>query len=52
MSNLFLQNIEKEEVAEMLSNIKSILKGEDIDLESYSDYPYSVKNNYKKVSNY
>ena len=29
MSNLFLQNIEKEEVAEMLSNIKSILKGED-----------------------
>jgi len=45
MSNLFLKNIEKEEAAEMLSNIKSILKGEDIDIESYSDYPDSVKNN-------
>ena len=48
MSNLFLENIEKEETSEMLSNIKSILKGEDIDLESYSDYPDSVKNNAKR----
>lgn len=48
MSNLFLENIEKEETIEMLSNIKSILKGEDIDLESYSDYPDSVKNNAKR----
>ena len=48
MSKLFLENIEKEETIEMLSNIKSILKGEDIDLESYSDYPNSVKNNAKR----
>ena len=48
MSKLFLENIEKEETIEMLSNIKSILKGEDIDLESYSDYPDSVKNNAKR----
>jgi len=48
MSNLFLENIEKEETNEMLSNIKSILKGENIDLESYSDYPDSVKNNAKR----
>ena len=48
MSNLFLENIEKEETIEMLSNIKSILKGENIDLESYSDYPDSVKNNAKR----
>ena len=40
-----LEDIEEEEAAEMLSMIKGIVKDGKVEMESYSDYPNSVKNN-------
>ena len=40
-----LEEIEEEEAAEMLSMIKGIVKDGKVEMESYSDYPDSVKNN-------
>ena len=40
-----LEEIEEEEAAEMLSMIRGIVKDGKIEMESYSDYPNSVKNN-------
>ena len=40
-----LEEIEEEEAAEMLSMIKGIVKDGKVEMESYSDYPNSVKNN-------
>jgi|TARA_B110000285_G_scaffold20865_1_gene20205 hypothetical protein len=47
-SKLSLEDIDEEEVKEMLSMIKGIVKNGDIEMESYSDYPSSVKNNAKR----
>lgn len=47
-SDKVLQDIEQGEAEFLLSEIKSILKNEDIKLESYSDYPAAVKNNAKR----
>ncbi len=44
----FLNLIEEEEAEYLLNEIKSIVKQEEIDLESYSDYPQSVSNNAKR----
>jgi hypothetical protein len=50
-----ISNIEEEEAQEMLSQVKAIIKkdgrtksGKKTELESYSDYPDSVKNNAKR----
>ena len=43
-----LAAIEEAEAEYLLEEIKSIVKQEEIDLESYSDYPDSVKNNAKR----
>ena len=45
---LSLEQIEEEEVAEMLSMIRGIVKDGKVEMESYSDYPSSVKNNAKR----
>ena len=44
-SKLSLEDIDEEEVKEMLSMIRGIVKDGKIEMESYSDYPDSVKNN-------
>lgn len=43
-----LREIEELEAESMLSIIKSALNKEEVDMESYSDYPQSVKNNAKR----
>jgi hypothetical protein len=43
-----LAQIEELEAQYLLNEVKSILKDEQIDLESYSDYPVAVKNNAKR----
>ena len=43
-----LSRIQEEEAEYLLNEIKSIVKQEEIDLESYSDYPQSVSNNAKR----
>ena len=43
-----LAKIEEEEAEYLLSQVTAILKNEDIELESYSDYPSGVKNNAKR----
>lgn len=50
-----LQHIEEEEAAELLASAKAIIKrdnrkkgGKTIEMESFSDYPASVKNNAKR----
>ena len=43
-----LAKIDEEEAEYVLSQVTAILKNEDVDLESYSDYPSGVKNNAKK----
>ena len=43
-----LAAIEEAEAEYLLNEIKSIVKQEEIDLESYSDYPDSVSNNAKR----
>ena len=43
-----LAKIEEEEAQYLLSQVTAILKNEDIELESYSDYPSGVKNNAKR----
>ncbi len=43
-----LSKIEEEEAEYLLSQVTAILKNEDIELESYSDYPSGVKNNAKR----
>jgi len=45
---LSLEQIEEEEVAEMLSMIRGIVKDGKVEMESYSDYPSAVKNNAKR----
>ncbi len=40
--------IEEEEAEYMLSNIKNILSDENVELESYNDYPDAVSNNAKR----
>ena len=40
--------IEEEEAEYMLSNIKNILSNENVELESYNDYPDAVSNNAKR----
>ena len=47
-SKLSLEDIDEEEVKEMLSMIRGIVKDGKIEMESYSDYPDSVKNNAKR----
>lgn len=47
-SKLSLEDIDEEEVKEMLSMIRGIVKDSKIEMESYSDYPDSVKNNAKR----
>ena len=43
-----LSKIVEEEAEYLLSQVTAILKNEDVDLESYSDYPSGVKNNAKR----
>ncbi|MDB4158033.1 XkdF-like putative serine protease domain-containing protein [bacterium] len=43
-----LAQIEEAEAEYLLNKVKAILKNEDVELESYSDYPSSVSNNAKK----
>ena len=43
-----LSKIIEEEAEYLLSQVTAILKNEDVDLESYSDYPSGVKNNAKR----
>tara|TARA_R110000787_G_scaffold280102_1_gene390630 strand:+ start:3101 stop:4012 length:912 start_codon:yes stop_codon:yes gene_type:complete len=43
-----LEQIDEEESIEMLSMIKGIITNDKIEMESYSDYPSSVKNNAKR----
>ena len=43
-----LAKIEEEEAQYLLSQVTAILKNEDIELESYSDYPSGVRNNAKR----
>ncbi len=43
-----LAKIEEEEAEYLLSQVTAILKNEDIELESYSDYPSGVRNNAKR----
>jgi len=43
-----LSKIEEEEAEYLLSQVTAILKNEDIELESYSDYPSGVRNNAKR----
>ena len=40
--------IEEEEAEYMLSNIKNLLSNENVELESYNDYPDAVSNNAKR----
>jgi len=47
-SDKLLQDIEQGEAEYLLNEVKAILKDEQIDLESYSDYPAAVKNNAKR----
>jgi hypothetical protein len=47
-SDKVLQDIEQGEAEYLLNEVKAILKDEQIDLESYSDYPAAVKNNAKR----
>ena len=43
-----LAKIEEEESQHIIEQLTALLKGEDYDLESYSDYPDSVRNNAKR----
>jgi hypothetical protein len=43
-----LAKIEEEESQHIVEQLTALLKGEDYDLESYSDYPDSVSNNAKR----
>ena len=43
-----LAAIEEEEAEYLLNKVKAILTNEDVELESYSDYPSSVSNNAKR----
>ena len=43
-----LAKIEEEESQHIIEQLTALLKGEDYDLESYSDYPDSVSNNAKR----
>jgi len=43
-----LAKIEEEESQHIIEQLTALLKGEDYDLESYSDYPESVSNNAKR----
>ena len=43
-----LAKIEEEEAEYLLSQVTAILKNEDVELESFSDYPNSVSNNAKR----
>jgi hypothetical protein len=43
-----LSKIEEEESQYIVEQLTALLKGEDYDLESYSDYPDSVSNNAKR----
>ncbi len=43
-----LAKIDEQEAEYLLSQVTAILKNEDVDLESYSDYPSGVKKNAKK----
>ena len=43
-----LAQIEEEEAEYLLNKVKAILTNEDVELESYSDYPSSVSNNAKR----
>ena len=43
-----LAKIEEEERQHIIEQLTALLKGEDYDLESYSDYPDSVRNNAKR----
>jgi len=43
-----LAKIEEEESQHIIKQLTALLKGEDYDLESYSDYPDSVSNNAKR----
>jgi hypothetical protein len=43
-----LADIEEEEAYHLLRNIKDVLLGKEVQLESYADYPESVRNNAKR----
>ena len=43
-----LSKIEQEEAEHLLSNLKDILTGAEVELESYNDYPDAVSNNAKR----
>tara|TARA_X000001382_G_scaffold118078_1_gene98092 strand:- start:2142 stop:3332 length:1191 start_codon:yes stop_codon:yes gene_type:complete len=47
-SDKVLQDLDKSEAEYLLSEVKAVLKNEDVELESYSDYPSGVKNNAKR----
>ena len=46
--DLFAEELEEEQAGEYLNSIRSIILGEEIHLQSYTDYPQSVKNNAKR----
>ena len=43
-----LEKIDEEESLEMISLMKDIVKGNEVEMESYSDYPDALKNNAKR----
>jgi len=47
-SDKVLKDLDQSEAEYLLNRVKAVLKNQDIELESYSDYPSGVRNNAKK----